>query len=90
MEEARRALLHTVDAQLQMCAELLSVEPDAKWPLLTQTRLAQLRMELEPTEEMVSFQSSYERLAELDTMRRGYYSDAAEGKAQVPSVMKKA
>ena len=39
---AAAALAHTLAAQAATCEELLEVEPDAKWPLLTLTRLRQL------------------------------------------------
>ena len=71
--------------------ELLEVEPDAKWPLLTLTRLRELRLLVEgqgqaapaaaaPAAEVAE---GYRRLAELDPLRAGYYRDAAEGRAHV-------
>lgn len=74
-----------------MCEELLSIEPDAKWPLATQTCLKQLKLEVKSGskgaaaegegESLEATPLAYERLAEIDSMRRGYYMDAAEGKA---------
>jgi geranylgeranyl transferase type-2 subunit alpha len=43
---ARGALVNTLTTQAEMCKELLDIEPDAKWPLLTYTRLCQLLAEL--------------------------------------------
>ncbi|MEW5303691.1 MAG: hypothetical protein WDW36_006360 [Sanguina aurantia] len=66
----------------------LSVEPDAKWPLLTVARLkeAQARHGLcDEAAEVVMAQVKdiYLRLCELDPLRRGFYTDAAAGKAYV-------
>ena len=83
-------------------------EPDAKWPLLTLTRVQETLAALEqqkrvagsacrssaPREGANSVQhaaspasaaaeAAYSRLAHLDPLRRGYYSDAAAGLAHV-------
>eukprot|EP00887_Chlorella_sp_A99_P001811 scaffold19.g1811.t1 len=39
----RKALLGVVVQEAAMCEELLAVEPDAKWPLLTMVRLRELQ-----------------------------------------------
>ena len=71
-----------------MCDELLSMEPDAKWPLLTQTRLQELLAQVAAQEgggaaSEAAVQDAYTRLGEVDALRRGLYADAAQGKAHV-------
>jgi geranylgeranyl transferase type-2 subunit alpha len=40
------ALLAVLGREQQMCEELLEIEPDAKWPLLTVVRLKELRQQV--------------------------------------------
>ena len=75
-----------------VCKELLELEPEAKWPLLTLTRLQELRLQLQQQQqqhegsaeaEAAAIQAGYEQLCDVDPMRRGYYADAAGGRAHV-------
>lgn len=79
-----------------MCEELLAVEPDrslCKWPLLTLARLraAQAMLQGSATGDMGSrainhvncSAHTYRDLLEVDPLRRGYYLDELEGRAQV-------
>lgn len=64
----------------------LSADPDAKWPLLTVARLkeAQARLGLcdgDSAALLAEVKSMYERLAVIDPSRKGFYLDAADGKA---------
>lgn len=87
----RDTLLHVLAAQAAMCQELLDIEPAAKWPLLTLTRLRELQAQLQrqaggearATEGEVEVQEGYTTLAAVDKLREGYYQDAAAGKAHV-------
>lgn len=72
-------------------AEHLSLDPDAKWPLLMTARLKeaqvrlglcqQLGLDVEDLKAEVS--QLYSKLKEIDPMRAGYYADAAAGRAFV-------
>ena len=82
---ARAALTKTLTTQAAMCEELMEVEPDVKWPLVTLTRLKQLLGQLGEGETSSSFsaEEAYRRLIEIDGMRSGFYGDAEQGKADV-------
>lgn len=77
--------------EVSLFSEHLSLDPDAKWPLLMTARLkeAQVRLGLceglglDPKTLQAEVQQLYVRLKELDPMRAGYYADAAAGKAFV-------
>ena len=82
--------------EASMCEELLAVEPDrslCKWPLLTLARLraAQAMLHGSATGEVGNAATSnahgsahiYRELLEVDPVRRGYYLDELEGRAQV-------
>jgi len=75
-----------------------SVPPDEaacgagdKWPLLTLTRLREAQARLGLAEGgpeggaalLARVASAYRRLAAIDPLRRGYYEDAAAGRARV-------
>ena len=74
-----------LDTQIRMCRELLEVEPDAKWPLVTMLRLQELCSQIgaEGGSSARAVAESYAHVASLDAMRKGYYVDAAQGKAHV-------
>ncbi|CAG9461318.1 unnamed protein product [Pedinophyceae sp. YPF-701] len=84
--DARAWLARVVAGEQGAMEELLALEPDAKWPLLTRARLRGLAAgaagggnkgaELDGGGE-------YERLAGIDPDRRGFYADAAAGRAHV-------
>ncbi|KAL4540729.1 hypothetical protein Ndes2526B_g07564 [Nannochloris sp. 'desiccata'] len=89
---ARVALINTLTTQAAMCKELLEIEPDAKWPLLTHTRLCQLLAELGTADadadaggDNLDFDAveAYKKLEEMDPLRKGFYKDAAQGAAHV-------
>lgn len=70
--------------------EALAQDPDARWPLLMTARLKQAQLSLglavNPAggaELAPEVQAAYQRLAQIDPMRAGYYADAAAGKAFV-------
>lgn len=79
---AREDLLQTLKSQEEMCEELLSIEPGSKWPLLTLTRLQELRRQLQGV-KIWDTVPAYEQLESIDPMRQGFYRDAAQGKASV-------
>lgn len=72
-------------------SEALAQDPDAKWPLLMTARLKEAQLSLglceglglDPQALKQEVQGMYNRLAEIDPMRAGYYADAAAGKAFV-------
>jgi geranylgeranyl transferase type-2 subunit alpha len=74
--------------------EVLDMEPEAKWALLTLTRLREVQQQVlcesgtataaeEASGLAAQVVEGYARLKELDPLRSGYYKDAEEGKAQV-------
>lgn len=73
--------------------EALVQDPDARWPLLMTARLKQAQLSLglaaaDPArggsaDLQAEVQAAYQRLAQIDPMRAGYYADAAAGKAFV-------
>jgi geranylgeranyl transferase type-2 subunit alpha len=92
---AHAALINTLTTQAEMCKELLEIETDAKWPLLTYTRLCQLLAELDivtsddggsddgSSDVKVNAAEAYKTLEEMDPLRKGFYKDAAQGIAHV-------
>jgi geranylgeranyl transferase type-2 subunit alpha len=73
-------------------SEALAQDPDARWPLLMTARLKEAQLSLGLTAAVndggssdlkAEVQAAYQRLAEIDPMRAGYYADAAAGKAFV-------
>lgn len=58
-----------IKEQLKVCEELLEIEPDSKWPLLT---IIFLRNELEPNQKSLE---SLEKLKNIDSDRNGFYQD---------------
>jgi geranylgeranyl transferase type-2 subunit alpha len=80
---ARVALINTLTTQAEMCKELLEIEPDAKWPLLTYTRLRQLLIDLGAVDLESDAEEAYKKLEEMDPLRKGFYRDAAQGSAHV-------
>lgn len=85
---AHAALLNTLSTQIAMCEELLEIEPDARWPLLTLTRLKELQGKFEQGDDEFNAQDAYQRLVSIDPMRKGFYGDAAHGKAHVVATPK--
>ncbi|KDD76410.1 hypothetical protein H632_c235p1 [Helicosporidium sp. ATCC 50920] len=78
-EEAEAAALErTLDREDAVCSELLEEEPEARWALLAHTWVRQLRSELNGAD--LEDRSAFERLSELDPLRRGFYADAAQGR----------
>jgi geranylgeranyl transferase type-2 subunit alpha len=57
-----------LDRELGVCKELLELEPDSKWPLLTVVRLLRRRMELSGSEERAAQQ--VEALKLLESLRK--------------------
>jgi len=84
---ARVALINTLTTQAAMCKELLEIEPDAKWPLLTYTRLRQFLFDLDAAggsdDSEFDAVEAYKRLEEMDSLRKGFYKDAAKGAAHI-------
>lgn len=71
-------LERTLASQTEMCNELLSVEPSAKWPLLTLVQLKQLQMRYNFIDQNdVEIMTAYRSLGELDPMRAGFYKEGA-------------
>jgi len=83
--DAKSSLLEALEAEAGMCQELLEVEPDSKWPLLTLARIHELKGELggNPEESLKVAQSTYKQLSQRDPQRAGYYQDALSGSARV-------
>lgn len=72
-------LERTLVSQIEICDELLTVEPNAKWPLLTLVQLNQLQMHynfIEPNGIAIS--TAYKSLEELDPMRAGFYREGVD------------
>ncbi|KAI3437691.1 hypothetical protein D9Q98_000140 [Chlorella vulgaris] len=90
----REALLAVLNREQQTCKEVLDMEPEAKWALLTLTRLREVQQQVlcesdtataaeEASGLAAQVVEGYARLKELDPLRSGYYKDAEEGRAQV-------
>jgi geranylgeranyl transferase type-2 subunit alpha len=85
--DGREALLRTLCTQEEMCKELLDIEPGSKWPTLTLTWLKEVRTSLtgEREDSGVAFNAleAYDSLERADSMRLGFYRDAAAGNVDV-------
>jgi geranylgeranyl transferase type-2 subunit alpha len=87
--EERATAARVLASQAEMCRDLLEMEPGAKWPLLTLTRLQELQAQVGGggggggAAAAAEVQAAYEELAAVDPMRAGFYKDAAAGKAHV-------
>lgn len=69
------------ERQEARCRELVAMEPDAKWPLVTLARLSYRNQG--PSRENLAL---YERLQSVDPLRSGFYSDmAARIRSQMPT-----
>lgn len=66
------ALKQTLEEQLRCCLELLELEPDSKWTLLTSVLLMKSLDLAVYSAEMVR---ALCKLAQVDSLRAGYYSD---------------
>ncbi len=70
-----------------MCQELLDMEPDAKWPMLTKARilraLGQWIGDDDGASHEAAAQELYEVLQQVDPARKGYYVDEVEGRCCV-------
>jgi geranylgeranyl transferase type-2 subunit alpha len=55
-----------------MCRQLMEMEPDSKWPVVTLARLCHATGSAAGRRES---KGSFRRLATLDPMRAGYYCD---------------
>jgi geranylgeranyl transferase type-2 subunit alpha len=88
-DDEKQHLIGVLGKEKEMCEQLLELEPDAKWPLLTLTRLQEMLDALLTVEERkdsvgkVDYKVQYGVLREIDPMRRGYYKDEEEGMAKV-------
>eukprot|EP01023_Acetabularia_acetabulum_P037797 TRINITY_DN3602_c1_g1_i4.p2 TRINITY_DN3602_c1_g1~~TRINITY_DN3602_c1_g1_i4.p2 ORF type:complete len:356 (-),score=59.96 TRINITY_DN3602_c1_g1_i4:472-1539(-) len=83
-------LLQLLQKQAETCEELLEVEPDSKWPMLTLAWIKQLQGNFEKDEDRKttlysSATSIYEKLGKMDSLRIGFYQDASKAKANVIS-----
>jgi len=75
-EPTRAALLQT---ELERVEELLDIEPDCKWALLSKSRLATLCAAGNPErarEIELACSEAYVTIAELDPLRKGFYEAA--------------
>ena len=80
--DARRVLAR----EAETCRELLEIEPDSKWALLTLARLTQALAQLDPAagegggagRAVGEAAEMYRRLEALDPDRRGYYGAALQ------------
>ncbi|CAL8463367.1 g2901 [Coccomyxa elongata] len=82
-----------LNQEIMRCEALLESETDrskCKWPILTLARLLELRgsqqtgtgvQEGGPDQQLI--RNLYGELMDIDPMRKGYYADALEGKANV-------
>lgn len=74
-------LLNIITKEQDMCKEILDLEPGAKWPLLTLTRLTEMAFELGKGKG--KGKELYEKLMVVDPLRKGYYRDAAIGSTHI-------
>lgn len=83
-----------IQSQVETCEEVLELEQQVskegqdrsgqKWPLLTLARLREVQHELagpDSKDAQAEAQQIYHTLLKIDPMRRGYYTDAMQGKA---------
>jgi len=61
-----------LEEQLENCKQLLDLEPDSKWPLLTQARLMEC---LDKEGNHNDILATYSTLQTVDPLRRAYYRD---------------
>eukprot|EP01024_Parvocaulis_polyphysoides_P026784 TRINITY_DN24367_c0_g1_i1.p1 TRINITY_DN24367_c0_g1~~TRINITY_DN24367_c0_g1_i1.p1 ORF type:complete len:374 (-),score=42.30 TRINITY_DN24367_c0_g1_i1:185-1306(-) len=81
-------LQQILQKQYNTCQELLEVEPDSKWPLITSAWIQEIQMEFEKEEDKKavlksSIKEIYEKLGRMDILRLGFYQDASQHKASV-------
>lgn len=93
MKVSVQAFKAVLEEQAQMCQEILQMEEQAntgvedksgqKWPLLTLARLREVQHWLSnvPDSRCPAAQHIYETLITIDPLRKGYYTDAMQGKA---------
>ena len=58
--------------EMENCRQLLDLEPDSKWTMLT---LALIAQSVDPVEHRDEILSLYDRLQTVDPKRRRYYAD---------------
>lgn len=84
---AQETLLATLQREATMCQELLDMEPDAKWPMLTKARILRALGEWSGDADGASLEAGaqelYTALQEVDPARKGYYADEVEGRCCV-------
>ncbi|KAK9807311.1 hypothetical protein WJX73_000196 [Symbiochloris irregularis] len=91
---AHQDLTEIFEQEVDMCNQLLEVEPDrtkCKWPLLTLARLQEMQQQLglragSQGSTQQSAADIYRELMVVDPKRKGYYADALEGRAHVMAV----
>ncbi|XP_019849488.1 PREDICTED: geranylgeranyl transferase type-2 subunit alpha-like [Amphimedon queenslandica] len=66
------ATSEVLDSELVMCRELLQLEPDNKWCLLTTLQLLEAIDYDKHHKEIIDL---YDKLVKCDPLRRGYYND---------------
>lgn len=82
--------LDTLRSQQQVCEEVIELEPESKWALLTLAGLKELEntvLDGNKSDEnrliLNSVQEMYTKLSKIDRMRKGFYEDRAAGKADI-------
>ena len=65
-------VLEVLEREADLCRQLIDMEPDSKWPVVTLARLCRATGSAESLRESAG---SFERLKGLDPMRAGYYCD---------------
>lgn len=84
---APQELADLLAGEVDMCRQLLDIEPDrtrCKWPLLTLARLQELQQQMgEPHTSKEETAAVYRELIEVDPLRKGYYEDVLLGNAKV-------
>lgn len=66
-----------VEEEVEMCREMLQLEPSSKWVLLALARLLATRGVADSTSQS-EMQEIYENLAQIDPMRRCYYFEVKD------------
>ncbi|KAI8105294.1 hypothetical protein M9435_000461 [Picochlorum sp. BPE23] len=87
-EEKKTRVLNMLCNELTMCGEIHELEPRAKWPVLTAIQIEKAILHTSKEEEIEhrGIGKDVSWLVDVDPMRRNFYTDVAEMKADPWSI----